>query len=46
MTVLQTPENGTTLTFDDLAKAYLEDYELQGYRTLNSARGRVANLRR
>jgi integrase len=33
------------VTFDDLANAYLEDYELQGYRTLDSARGRVANLR-
>jgi integrase len=32
-------------TFDDLAEAYLEDYALQGYRTLDSARGRVANLR-
>jgi integrase len=31
--------------FDDLAAAYLEDYELQGYRTLDSAKGRVANLR-
>jgi integrase len=33
-----------SLTFDDLAAAYLEDYELQGYRTVDSARGRVANL--
>lgn len=33
-------------TFDDLASAYLEDYELQGFRTLDTARGRVANLAR
>jgi integrase len=33
------------VTFDDLAAAYLEDYELQGYRTLDSAYGRVANLK-
>lgn len=46
MTDPHTPADGTPLTFDDLATAYLEDYELQGYRTLNSARGRVANLRR
>jgi integrase len=31
--------------FDELAEAYLQDYELQGYRTLDSAKGRVANLR-
>ena len=30
-----------TVTFDDLAAAYLQDYELQGYRTLDSAKGRV-----
>lgn len=40
------PVAKTGLIFDDLAKTYLEDYELQRYRTLNSARGRVANLRR
>ena len=33
------------LTFDDVAADYLADYGLQGYRTLDSARGRVANLR-
>jgi integrase len=33
------------VTFDDLAEAYLQDYELQGYRSLDSAKGRVANLR-
>jgi integrase len=32
------------LTLEDLATAYIQDYELQGYRTTNSARGRVANL--
>lgn len=37
--------SSTAVTFDDLAAAYLEDYELQGYRTVDSARGRVANLR-
>jgi integrase len=35
----------TEITFDDLAAVYLEDYELQGYRTVDSARGRVANLK-
>jgi integrase len=33
-------------TFDHLAEAYLQDYELQGYRTIDSAKGRVANLRK
>jgi len=33
------------VTFDDLADAYLEDYKLQGYRTLDSATARVANLK-
>jgi integrase len=37
--------SSTGPTFDDLASAYLEDYELQGYRTLDSARGRVGHLR-
>ena len=36
----------THVTFDQLAAAYFEDYELQGYRTIDSARGRVANLKR
>lgn len=42
------PDDGArtgTLTFDDMAADYLADYELHGYRTINSARGRVANLR-
>jgi len=39
------PAAPATVTFDDLAAAYLEDYELQRYRTLDSARGRVANLK-
>lgn len=43
MTAIGAPQN---LTFDDLASEYLADYELQGYRTLDSARGRVANLKR
>jgi integrase len=33
------------LTFDILAQAYLEDYVLQRYRSLNTARGRVEHLR-
>jgi len=37
--------NSSDLTFDHLAAAYIDDYELQGYRTIDSARGRVANLR-
>ena len=37
--------NSENVTFDDLAAAYLEDYELQQYRTIDSARGRVASLK-
>jgi len=37
--------DGTPLTFDILAQAYLEDYALQRYRTMNTARGRVEHLR-
>src|SRR5262245_13275897 len=37
---------GTPLTFDVLARAYLEDYVLQRYRTLNTARAHVEHLRR
>lgn len=33
------------LTFGDLAKAYLEDYELQRYRSMNTAKPRVGHLR-
>jgi integrase len=33
------------LTFDVLAQAYLEDYVLQRYRSLSTARGRVEHLR-
>jgi integrase len=36
---------GTPLTFDLMAQAYLEDYVLQRYRTLNTARPRVEHLR-
>ena len=32
----------TVVGFDELAEAYLQDYELQGYRTIDSAKGRVA----
>ena len=34
-----------TMSFDDLVKGYLEDYELHGYRAIKSARSRVAQLR-
>ena len=36
---------GTPLTFDGMARAYLEAYILQRYRTLNTARPRVEHLR-
>jgi integrase len=36
---------GTPLTFDEMARAYLEDYQLQRYRTMNTARPRVEHLR-
>jgi integrase len=39
-------EDQAIVTFDELAQAFLQDYELQGYRTIDSARGRVASLRR
>ena len=37
--------DGTPLTFDTMALAYLEDYVLQRYRTMNTARARVEHLR-
>ena len=37
--------DGTPLTFDTMAQAYLEDYVLQRYRTMNTARPRVEHLR-
>src|SRR5437016_513754 len=37
--------DGTPLTFDVMARAYLEDYALQRYRTMNTARPRVEHLR-
>ena len=37
--------DGTPLTFDTMAHAYLEDYVLQKYRTLTTARARVEHLR-
>jgi integrase len=37
--------DGTPLTFDTMARAYLEDYALQRYRTMNTARPRVEHLR-
>jgi integrase len=37
--------DGAPLTFDTMAQAYLEDYLLQRYRTLTTARGRVEHLR-
>ena len=36
---------GTPLTFDVMARAYLEDYQLQRYRTMSTARPRVEHLR-
>src|SRR5262252_1087152 len=37
---------GTPLTFDLMALAYLEDYVLQQFRSLTTARVRVEHLRR
>jgi integrase len=37
--------DGTPLTFDTMAQTYLEDYVLQRYRTLSTARPRVEHLR-
>jgi hypothetical protein len=37
--------DGTPLTFDVMAQAYLEDYQLQCYRTMVTARARVEHLR-
>lgn len=37
--------DGTPLTFDIMAQTYLEDYVLQRYRTLTTARARVEHLR-
>jgi integrase len=42
--MMPVPE-GTPLTFDLMAQAYLEDYLLQRYRTLSTARPRVEHLR-
>src|SRR5437660_10723210 len=33
-------------TFDDLAAAYVAEYELRGHRTVSTARARAAHLRR
>ena len=41
----QTADAAPGLTFDDLAARYLEDYALHRYRTLTTARPRVAHLR-
>jgi integrase len=37
--------DGAPVTFDTMAQAYLEDYVLQRYRTLSTARARVEHLR-
>src|SRR6266516_169050 len=37
--------DGAPLTFDGMARAYLEDYVLQRYRTMSTARPRVEHLR-
>ena len=34
-----------SLTLDVLIEGYLEDYEVRRFRSLNTARGRVAHLR-
>ena len=39
------PRSTAPPTFDDLARAYLEEYQLHRYRTLATARSRVAHLR-
>ena len=40
----QGPSRSRALTFDDLAAWYLDDYAVRRLLTLNTARGRVANL--
>src|SRR5688572_3625018 len=44
---LELPEvpDGTPPSFDTLAIGYLQDYELQRYRSLTTARARVEHLR-
>ena len=37
--------DGAPLTFDTMATAYLQDYQLQRYRSLTTARARVEHLR-
>ena len=37
--------DGAPLTFDTMVQAYLEDYVLQRYRTMSTARARVEHLR-
>ena len=37
--------DGAPVTFDTMATAYLQDYQLQRYRSLNTARPRVEHLR-
>ena len=39
------PGGRPRLTFDEMAKAYLEDYVLQRYRSMNTAKPRVGHLR-
>lgn len=42
---LTPPPDNTTMTFDTMASAYLEDYVLQRYRSLNTARPHVEHPR-
>jgi integrase len=42
--IVPVPE-GSPVTFDTMSQAYLEDYVLQRYRTLTTARARVEHLR-
>lgn len=37
--------DGTPVTFDTMAQAYLEEYVLHRYKTLTTARARVEHLR-
>jgi hypothetical protein len=43
---LTPPPNDAPPTFDTMAVAYLQDYQLQRYRSLTTARARVEHLRR
>ena len=46
MEATATPPDESVVTLDAMAQAYLQDYVLQQYRTLNTTRPRVEHLRR